>query len=293
MNTETIKQWGGFLRRLRDFFESRGFLEVTTPVMVEAGAFESVIDTIKVEGGGELQSSPELAMKRFVSETLGPIYQICPSFRDDPISKIHRKEFTMLEFYQPSATYKHCINTMKELLQSLSSTPLQFREFSVRKLFLSQAGIELTEDREKFAVAARELGCSISDSDEWNDIFFKIMIDVIEPKLNPEFPTIVRNYPASLSALSRLSDDGQTADKFEIYWKGMEICNGCSELTDPEMLKERWKAENESRLRSGKSPHPEPRTFFASAEEGFIPSAGVAVGLNRLFACYYGEPFFL
>lgn len=287
-----IRRWAEFLGKIRRFFDSRGFLEVSTDALVPAGAFEGTIDTLKAtweQGAAQLHSSPEIEMKRVLSETLVPIYQICKVFRDDPITQLHSREFTMLEFYRPHADYGQTCQDMRELLRSLAQTNLRFEEYSVQEVILRETGLDILGFRDapqlREEIQRKNLVRTTED-DTWSDLFFKVMIEKIEPRLNPEHPTILRDYPAPICALSEIDAGRWIARKFEIYWQGMELCNGCNELRDPKELQRRYQAESDSRNGRGKPPHPFPVRLHECFSN--LPQcSGVAVGLERLRACFH------
>ena len=141
-----IAAWSAFLRKLRAFFDSRGFFEVQTDHVVPAGAFEGTLDTLRVSwrgGTGELHTSPEIEMKRLLAADRLPIYEICRCFRDDPATPIHRREFTMLEYYRVDADYRRCLAEMRELLTELTGRALPFEEYTVAELVREKTGIDL------------------------------------------------------------------------------------------------------------------------------------------------------
>ena len=271
MDTVTaLRRWAGLLAQIRRFFDERGFVEITTRHLVPSGAFEGVIDTIPAGKFGELHTSPEMEMKALLSTAPVSCYQICRCFRDDPLQTgIHGKEFTMLEFYQVGADYAGIRELMKELLAAVGFLG-EVSERSVRDLLGGKTPRKVAGER-------------------WDDAFFKLFLEEVEPNLPPDPPTMVIDYPAQIAALAALNPDRQTAQRFEIYWKGMEICNGCVELGDLAELKTRIEAEALQRKEAGKTPHPDPTTLVKALERGLPPSAGVAVGLDRLFKCLTGE----
>jgi len=281
------KEWAYFIRQIREFFDSRGFLEVFTPSLVEAGAFENALDPLRVSSAtesAELHTSPEFEMKALLSNHPEPIFQICKCFRDDPDTSIHFKEFTMLEFYRPHCTYEDTRRDMRQLLGALSSKALTFEEKTIKQLFQEITGIQLEQVKSTpdFLVKAKGIGISsLTSSDTWEDIFFRVMIEKIEPALPEDKPVIVYDYPASVSTLSQPKGDFW-GERFEIFWKGMELCNGATELLSEELLKKRYEFESAERQKLGKAPHPFP-TRLSTALKTLPPCSGVAVGLDRLF----------
>jgi lysyl-tRNA synthetase class 2 len=273
----------------RAFFDRKGFTEVSTDAIVPAGAVEGTIDPIRVrhsEGTAELHTSPEIEMKRLLGRFPSPIYQICKCFRDDPATPIHRKEFTMLEYYRPHADYRQSQADMRELLDQLAGRQLATRVVTVRELIGQTVGIDLEGlwDRDGLAEAVARRGVlTVSASDSWEDIFFKLLIERIEPSLPPEIPVLVTDYPVAVSVLSEAKPGSRWAERFEIYWQGMELCNGCTELTDAAVLRQRLRHEQAIRAREGKAAHPDPAVLLAVMDGGLPPASGVAVGLDRLF----------
>lgn len=285
-DVRNFRNWSNFLKQIRFFFEENKFLEVTTPYLVKAAAFEGVIDTLEVTGSdfkSSLHTSPEIEMKLILSEVKTNIYQISKCFRDDPPSPIHKKEFTMLEFYRVDSTYNDTIQDMKSLLTLLNGRSLPFKEYTVREIWRKVVGVdwyelETIDDMRK---ATKSLVNSTRE-DEWDDIFFKVMIDHIEPSMDPIIPVILKDYPKEICALSEIKDG--VANKFEIYWKNIELCNGCSELRSIEEFYQRYEVESKKRISRGLSPHPKSETLIKSLAD-FPVCSGVAVGLDRLFLC--------
>lgn len=269
--------------------QSHGFCEVTTPHVVPAGAFESMIDCLEVHSknlSGELHTSPEIAMKCLLAECELPIYQICRCFRDDPRSQVHFPEFTMLEFYEPHRRYEDVLRLTKEYFELLSGRALEWEARTVTELFDEILGIDLKECIDLKALVAQAQNrrlCTVTETDTWEDIFFKIMLTHVEPHLDPSRPTIVRDYPPAFCTLLEMAVSGWV-ERFEIYWQGMEICNGGTELVDIVRLKERYERESRAREKLGKRRHPYPRELFEKIS-AMPPMAGVAIGLERLSMC--------
>ncbi len=282
-----IVAWAHFLRESRHFFDQNGFVEVTTPCLVPAGAFEASIDAFDVATSPplQLQTSPEMQMKPLLAKGSGPIYQICPSFRNDPDSPIHKKEFTMLEFYRPNWTAGQIASLTRTYFNAISPLPIQWRSVEVRELFL-ELGLDLERltDLRDFRTHIEKTGLvACVPSDTWSDLFFRVWIEKIEPNLSADVATLVQGYPVAVSPLTQVKPDAFWTDRFEIYWRGMELCNGCEELQDPSELRVRYEEQTHQRTTRGVSPHPFPENLFETLELGLPPCAGVAVGLDRLF----------
>lgn len=289
-----ILLWSQFLRETRLFLEQRGYLEVTTPCLVPAGAFEASIDPLQVPfsgGTAQLHTSPEMAMKVLLADVKKPLFQITPCFRDDPPSPVHRREFTMLEFYLLPGSSQEIATDTCALFEHLVGHPLPWHRTSVEELFLA-LGLDLNALRntDTFRTAIETTGlAAVSPDDTWSDLFFRVWLEKVEPNFSVTCPTLVDRYPRVVSPLSQSIAGTVFSERFEIYWHGMELCNGCSELTDAALLKERWKEENTLRRVRGVTPHPFPTELHDALRKGLPSCAGVAVGLDRLFLCWAKE----
>lgn len=285
-----IRAWAGFLKEIRRFLDERGYFEVTTNLMVPVGAFESTLDCLQVswsQGRAELNTSPEIEMKKLLAHNPESIYQICRSFRDDPHTPIHRLEFSMLEFYRRGYSAAELLReTFALLTQLASSPPLREATYSLPDLLEKKTGINLEKnaDRISLLAAAKRAGNhSVSDTDSWEDLFFKLVLDEVETTLPPETPTALIDYPVAVSPLSKPGPGQKYAERFEIYWHGMEIANGCTELWSADGLKARYEKESQAREAAGKKRHPYPHDLIEAAKHNVGPVAGVAIGLERLF----------
>jgi elongation factor P--(R)-beta-lysine ligase len=276
--------WANLLKSTRSYLDEQGFLEVTTPCLVPAGAFEASIDPLRVEGGGQLHTSPEMEMKVTLSLSAQPIYQLAPCFRDDPESPIHRREFTMLEFYRLGADCTPLIAQTQALFEFVHGAALPWSRLQVKDLFL-RLGLDLSKltHRNQLQERIEELEItSTHESDTWSDLFFRVWLEKIEPHFDPNQAVIVEGYPTAVSPLTRAGSDPLFADRFEIYWHGMELCNGCSELRDADLLIERWKIQNQDRAARGVIAHPFPERLHGALSRGLPDCAGVAIGMDRL-----------
>ncbi len=284
-STENLRvAWAHLLRDTRAFFAARDFLEVTTDVAVPAGAFEAAIDPFGVPGLGELQTSPEMAMKGILAQMPRPIFQIAPCFRNDPPSPIHRRQFTMLEFYLVDAPYEALIETTRKYLDSILGPDLPWVRRSITTEFAA-LGLDLStlNTAESLGRALRERAIvETAENDSWSDLFFRVLLEKIESRLDPGAFTILDNYPIQVSPLSAPAGNPGVARRFEVYADGMELANGCEELRDAIGLVRRWEQENAERAARNAPPHPYPSVLIEATERGLPQCAGTAVGLDRL-----------
>lgn len=314
--------------RVRAFFAARAFFEVDTPVAIRAPAPEAAIDAVAVRirgappatkggAGGEerfLQTSPELAMKRLVARGLSPIYQIAPVFRDGDEGPWHCPEFRLLEWYRAPATYTAVMQDCTELLQSLVQAvcedarprdadherrlgQLARPPTAVRldEALLHHAGIALPDVKERGAFAAALLarGVHHAADDDWSDLFHRLFVGQIEPALLREAdgaPFFVTHFPAQLASLAQLHSAAPwVAERFELYAGGVELANGFGELRDAREQRRRFEAERATRRRQGKLDYPLDEAYLAALPQ-LPPTAGVAVGLERLLAVVTHAP---
>lgn len=293
---ERIIAWDKFLKNIRIFLHERGYYEVQTDHLVPAGAFEASIDAIGTRGSfgqGELHTSPEIQMKQLIADSHLSIFQISRCFRDDPVTPVHRREFTMLEYYRIYGTYQALQTEICDLLEHLSGDDLVVKRQSVRELVELHTGIDLVRVQSPddfFQASSRIAKIGAKKGDSWQDLFFKLWVSSVEPDLDPENPVLVYDYPAQVAALAAVhSDNPLFAQRFEIYWKGMELCNGAVELRDLQALDARYEAESKLREWEGKPPHPRPEILRQALQKGLPDCCGIAVGLDRVFAAIRGQ----
>lgn len=267
------------LHAVRSFFLTRGFLEVQTPVVTLAPAPETHIEAVPLKDSGFLVTSPELFMKRLLSAGYERIFQITPVFRKGERGRVHHPEFTLLEWYRLNADYHALQEDCLGLLQSL------WRAAPPNPAIPHPAGpLSTDEPWERLTVAeafSRFAGW-IPSPDVDQDRFDMDLVERVEPNLGFPRPCILRDYPANQAALARLNpEDPSVAERFELYWAGIELANGFSELTDHREQRARFEHANTLRLKLGLSPYPSPEAFLECLED-LRPCAGIAMGIDRL-----------
>lgn len=207
-------------------------------------------------------------MKKLLAAGVPKIYQITQVYRNRERSHTHHPEFAMLEWYRAHATYDLLMKDCEELLKNaaravgrngfftwngLTSDPFQkFERLTVNESFLKYAGIDLMQtidDHQKPAPdllreKAKALEIHVADTDSWEDLFFRIFMELIEPKLGIGKPTILYEYPISMAALSRPKESNPfVAERFELYVCGLELANAFGELTDRKIQETRFHAD--------------------------------------------------
>jgi lysyl-tRNA synthetase class 2 len=290
-------------RGVRGFFDRRGFTETRTPVRVPCPGIETHIKPFEVGAGGFLHTSPELAMKRLLVGGLERIYQLATVFRDEPSAPTHLAEFTMLEWYRAHADEHAIMADTEQLVAGLATalhgtprvpfaggtidlTPPWPRR-TVRELFAEHLGVDLREDTDLRAACARA-GVAVAEGDGWDELYFRLWLERIEPRLPVDRPIIVSRYPASQAALAVVDADAdgtRWARRFEVYVGGLELANAFYELTDPDVQRRRFEDDLALRARVHGDSFPKvpiDEGFLAALAEGMPPSAGIALGVDRL-----------
>jgi lysyl-tRNA synthetase class 2 len=237
-------------------------------------------------------------MKRLLADGSGPIFQICKVFRNGEVSRHHNPEFTLLELYRPQADYRAVMADLEDVLAAAAealAAPEPFgrrpyQRLTVRDALFQETGIDLRSVRDGpgLAAAAAGIGVHASASDGFDDVFFRIFLEKVEPRLGLERPCYLVDYPASMAALSRLKrEDPSVAERFELYARGMELANGFSELTDAAEQRRRLEEERAWRVAQGRPAYPLDERFLEAVGR-MPPSGGVAVGLDRVLMLLLG-----
>lgn len=301
------------LRVVRRHFDAEGFAEVDTPALQISPGLEphlrAFVTTLDEPGVGLrpffLHTSPEFAMKKLLAAGVPKLFQLAHAFRNGERGATHHPEFTLLEWYRAGATYQTLMTDCERLLtvvleaigepqykwQGQTADPRRpWHRETVAGVFADRCGIDIlatAPDPEQprldlLAAAARPLGIAPHPGDDWEDLFFRIFLERIEPTLGIGAPTILADYPIAMAALARAKpDDLRVAERFEVYVGGLELANGFSELTDPIEQRRRFERDRaRKRARYGEA-YPIDEDFLV-ALAAMPPSAGTALGFDRL-----------
>lgn len=304
----------------RAHFAESGFSEMETAILQVSPGNEAHIGAFATEiespGGGRrrlyLHSSPEFSCKKLLAAGESRIFTFAKVFRNGERGLLHHPEFTMLEWYRTGEDYDVLIGDCARLLaiaaQAAGRHDLTWRggradafagpeRLTVAEAFARHAGIDLlatlgeeTCDRQSLAGQAAALGLRIAEDDSWSDIFSKLLVAKVEPKLGFGRPTVLDEYPACEAALSRRSArDPRVAERFELYACGVELANAFGELTDPQEQRRRFEIEMAERQRVYGEAYPIDEDFLAALAE--MPQAsGIALGVDRLVMLATGAP---
>lgn len=285
------------LRRVRRFFEERGFLEVETPLLSADTVIDRHLDPLAVVLPDDprephagrtlwLQTSPEFAMKRLLAAGATAIFQVTKVFRAAERGRLHNPEFTMIEWYRVGDTMNDGMTLLSDLAESLLQRGVAER-VSYRDAFQARLGIdphvanaeELTSLALARGVEAPQ-GWDGADRDAWLEL---LLGQFVEPHLGQPRPTILFDYPATQAALAVVRDEEPpVGERFELYVDGIELANGYHELLDAQELRRRNALINRARQAEGKPPLPEESRLLAAMEHGLAACTGVAMGFDRV-----------
>jgi elongation factor P--(R)-beta-lysine ligase len=298
-------------QRLRSWFAEQGFLEVETSILQISPGNETHLHAPATELVGAdgarhmryLRTSPEFACKKLLAAGESRIFELARVFRDRERGDLHLPEFTMLEWYRANAAYDavmaDTIVVIAQAAQAAGIRQFAFRGRSadafaepelltVAAAFARHAGIDLLAtirngvgDRDALAQAAAAK-VRVANDDTWSDLFSKVLVEHIEPRLGLGRLTILYEYPAPEAALARVSGiDSRVAERFEVYACGVELANGFGELTDAAEQRRRFEESMDEKARRYGERYPIDEEFIAAVGE-MPPASGVALGFDRL-----------
>ena len=292
------------LAATRAHFGATGYTEVQTPALVPSpgaevhlAAFES--EFIPHLGAGEarrlyLRTSPELAIKRLLAGGVGPVFEIARVWRNGEIGRTHAPEFTMLEWYRPGLTLDGLMDETEAYLRAVwpACPAAPFRRVTMAQAFARWCGgldilasirADGSGDGPALLAAAAAAGLAPGpQGEDWESVFFRLMLDHVEPAL-AEHPSFLTHWPSPQAALARRDmADPRQALRFELFAGGMELANAFEELTDPAEQRRRLEADMAERARLHGAAWPVDEDFLAALEHGMPDCAGIALGLDRL-----------
>jgi lysyl-tRNA synthetase class 2 len=299
--SELMKARHDLIRLIRNFFYLYGYLEVETPNLMRAAAPDPNIEPLKVyiddKGPFFLHTSPEMGMKKLLHGH-ERIFQVCKVYRVEEHEEIHNTEFTMLEWYR-EGTYLDAMIEVEDLVsyvvdhfptadRSRFTRPWQI--YDLAELFIKETDINPFEfDREALFLGMQGKGfMGIDHKDTWNDLFFKLFIQEVEPRIPKEAPYFIKDWPLSVSTMAKRKDANRV-ERFELYINGLEIANGYTELLDASEQKQRFKRDNNERRASGKQTFAIDEEFLKAIGGLQGPYAGVSIGVDRLLMVFLGK----
>lgn len=291
-----LKARAQLLAAIRAFFMQHGLLEVQTPVLSAHATVDRHIDSFVTRDGRWLQTSPEFAMKRLIAAGSGPIWQLAPVFRVDEQGRHHNPEFTLLEWYQPGFDHLRLMDEVEALLRHCGAPDCRYERLSYREAFVRHTGFD------PFVLSAQQLraqlgpagiaepeqldAADLADRDFWLDLW---MSRHISPRLGQDAPQFLYDFPASQAALARVRDgEPPLAERFELFWRGIELANGFHELSDAQEQQRRFLADQAWRAQQKRMVPPYDAHLIEALAAGFPDCAGVALGVDRLLMLLTG-----
>ena len=299
------------IRAIREWLDSRRFLEVETPMMhyIPGGAaakpFVTHHNALDLEL--YLRVAPELYLKRLVVGGMERVYEINRNFRNEGVSTRHNPEFTMLELYEAYASYDEVMDLTENLVRDvarevLGTTAMEWDGVAIdvgpafRRWRLDEAvrekNPEISEadcrDRDALAAHCGRLGIPVRPGYGWGKLLLEIFEKTVEGRL--EQPTFITHYPVEVSPLARESDsEPGITDRFELFVNGKELANGFSELNDPEDQAARFQAQVEQKEGGDDEAMHYDADYIRALEVGLPPTGGLGVGIDRLVMLMTGS----
>jgi len=310
-----LAQRGRVLDAVRGFFRQRGYVEVDTPALQVSPGLEPHLRAFATElrdprdrriATRYLHTSPEFAMKKLLAAGEPRIWQLAHVFRNGEHSTTHHPEFSMLEWYRAGASYLDLMEECEALVRVCQEAAgvdaltwrgrsadarCEWHRITVAEAFRQHCGIDLLAtapdpsrpDADRLAEAASAIGIAPHAGDDWETLFFRILLERIEPLLGLGAPTILYDYPLSMGALSRRRPNNpRLAERFEVYVCGLELANAFGELTDPAEQRTRFLADQARKQALYGEVYPIDEDFLTALEAGLPPCAGIALGFDRL-----------
>lgn len=291
-----LRDRAAMFAKARAFFHDRAILEVDCPLITKGACVDAHIDLIPVEaadGTRYLHSSPEYGMKRLIAEGLGNIYQLNHVFRQGEESPKHNPEFAMAEWYRLDldflAMIEETLDFIRLFLGDLPSSLITYRGAFQRYVDIDYVAASCKELKELLI----SRGCAPYQGieEEGKDALLNLILgSFIEPHLGKDELCVLAYYPSSQAALAKtvVVEGEAVAERFEIYYKGMELANGYHELTCEREQRRRLEEANRERKSLGKSMLPIDEHFLAALSKGLPACCGVAVGIDRLMMLRHG-----
>jgi lysyl-tRNA synthetase class 2 len=293
----TLARRAQLLNQTRKFFSKGDVLEVETPLACAHTVTEPNIESFSfsVDGATQqyLQTSPEYAMKRLLAAGAPDIFQICKSFRVGEKGQFHNPEFTMIEWYRHGYSLQQMmqetVNLITHLLvtndESINVDYVSYANLTERVLGKSLKALTDNEIKQ----LAKENGLMLQSECSLSQCIDFLFSHKVEAAMCEQTITVVFHYPASQAALSKLNDtDDSVAERFEVFYKGLELANGYVELLDPQQQLDRFVNDQHTRSQQGLREIEIDQRLIDAQDHGLPECAGVAVGFDRVMMLAVG-----
>jgi lysyl-tRNA synthetase class 2 len=288
---------------LRRFMDSRGFMEVETPVLqpIYGGAMARPFTTYyhALEQEVFLRIADELYLKRLIVGQLDRVYEICKDFRNEGVSSQHNPEFTQLEVYQAYADYEDMMDLAQDAFfhvatevlgtpqityqgQQIDLSP-PWRRLPMRDAILAQTGVDIyrASTLDELRASAEERQLRVDPQRTRGTLVDEIFSEYVEPTLIE--PTFITDFPVEISPLAKKKPDNpELVERFELFIGGLELGNAFSELNDPLDQRERFLQQKRQREAGDEEAHPMDEDYIRALEYGMPPTGGMGWGIDRM-----------
>jgi elongation factor P--(R)-beta-lysine ligase len=308
MDLNLLQKRAAIIKQVRSFFDNKNYLELDTPLLSCDLIPESCLEVFQTERifphGSKKENrplwlipSPEIFMKKIIARHNVNMYQICKCFRNgESCGSLHNSEFTMLEYYTMNANYMDSLALTEELFSHLAKdsviTANKFERITVADAFAKWAGFDLFASAKEGSSAmeeqARKLGLEPMPDMTVHQLYDLIFIHAVEPQLKTEKPIALLDYPAFVPCLAKKSPNGQTVERWELYYNGIELANCYSEENDPQAVKDFFISEEAQKTKTAVVKHNVDCDYWKMFEK-FPRCSGVAIGLDRLIMALTGK----
>jgi lysyl-tRNA synthetase class 2 len=297
MDLELLEKRAEIIRSVRHFFDTQGYLEVDTPLLSPDLIPETCLEVFETSYKAPPESrtredrpywlipSPEIWMKQLIAQHKKSMYQICKSFRNgESTGRLHSPEFTMLEYYTIAADYIDSLTLTEKLFAGLNAPcPMPFLRMTMEEAFCRYAGFNLYTAAENGGLKkeACTLGLDPRPGLSTAQLYDLIFIHAVEPKLPKDQCVALMDYPAFVPCLAKKNQNGRTMERWELYYRGVELANCYTEENDAEEVRRYFEAEAAAKEKTALVRHRVDAGYWNVFKE-FPPCSGVALGLDRL-----------
>lgn len=289
--SDQAKAWSEFVKRVKLYFEGQNFIEIATPSLVASPGMEVFLEAFSTQWHRGSQSktmylptSPEFHLKKALAQGFDKIFEVAKVYRNNESGDYHQNEFWMLEWYRAYDNLDSIEKDLMGLIRAISGKHVSYTKKSFAELFreILQFDLKPNTSSSDLYELCRKINVDCGAEEDFDDLFFRIYIEKIEPSFVDYDYLLVHSFPPSQAALARKTKDGW-ADRFELYAKGVELANAFHELNDPnEQLFRFIEAKKEKQMK-GLPAFPVDEEFMNALRSGMPPAGGIALGMDRLF----------
>lgn len=308
---DVFKKRSLIMRKIREFYDARGFLEVETPVLSSIAGGANARPFVTHHNALDItlfcRIALELSLKRLIVGGFDKVYEMSRVFRNEGMDATHNPEFTLLESYEAYANYEDLMKMIEELYSFLAEEVNHSeivvygdKEINLKAPFKKARMVDLVKeyanvdfdvmtDVEEARAAAKELHVDVEGKDgSVGEIMAEVFDEYVEDKLIQ--PTFVTMHPVEISPLAKKDPkDPRYTERFELFINGAECANAFSELNDPIDQKERFMSQVQKKSEGDDEAHPYDADFINALEVGLPPTGGLGIGIDRLIMLFTNQ----